>query len=81
MINKNFNKIISDRITSLRENNGLNIEQLAYRSGISKGGLSEIERGLKEPRSYTIIRICAGLGISISDFYDFEEIKNFQNSL
>ena len=54
-------------------------EQLAYQSGISKGGLSEIERNMKEPRTYTILRICAGLGITMKEFFDFQEIDNFMN--
>ena len=50
-------------------------------SRISKGGLSEIERNLKEPRIYTVLKICAGLGIRMKDFFDFEEINDFINTL
>lgn len=73
--------LICNRIKHLREANGLTLEQLAYQSGISKGGLSEIERNLKEPRIYTIIKICAGLGISVNKFFDFNEIDEFMNEL
>lgn len=81
MTNQNFNKIIAKRILELRKGSNLTIEQLAYQSGISKGGLSEIERNLKEPRIYTIIKICAGLGISVNKFFDFNEIDEFMNEL
>jgi len=81
MTNKLFNKLICQRIYSLRKEKGLNLEQLAYQSGISKGGLSEIERNLKEPRAYTILRICAGLGISMKEFFDFKDLEDFKNSL
>lgn len=81
MINKDFNMIICNRISILRKEHKLTIEQLAYQSGISKGGLSEIERNKKEPRAYTILKICSGLGITIKDFFDFEEINNFTDSL
>lgn len=81
MKNKNFNKLICQRILSLRKDNGLTIEKLAYQSGISKGGLSEIERNKKEPRAYTILKICSGLGITMKEFFDFKEIDDFTNSL
>ena len=71
MINQDFNKIICQRISSLRKKHNITLEQLAYQSGISKGGLSEIERNMKEPRAYTILKICNGLGISMKEFFDF----------
>lgn len=80
MTNKVFNQLICQRILSLRQEKGLTLEQLAYQSGISKGGLSEIERNLKEPRAFTILKICAGLNISIKDFFDFRELEEFKNS-
>ena len=81
MSNKTFNNLICQRIHFLRKESGLNLEQLAYQSGISKGGLSEIERNLKEPRAFTILKICAGLNISMKEFFDFEALENFKNLL
>ncbi len=81
MINQDFNKIICQRISSLRKEHKLTLEQLAYQSGISKGGLSEIERNMKEPRAYTILKICNGLGISMKDFFDFQELETFSENL
>ncbi len=81
MTNSNFNKIICQRIADLRKQHNLTLEQLAYQSGISKGGLSEIERNMKEPRAYTIIKICTGLGITMKDFFDFKEINDFMETL
>lgn len=76
-MNHDFNKIICQRILNLRKEHKLTLEQLAYQCGISKGGLSEIERNMKEPRAYTIFKICAGLGITMKEFFDFEEIDKF----
>ena len=81
MPNKDFNKIICTRITTLRKERNMTLEQLAYQSGISKGGLSEIERNIKEPRAYTILKICNGLGITIAEFFQFETINNFASKL
>ncbi|MCQ2754206.1 MAG: helix-turn-helix transcriptional regulator [bacterium] len=81
MKNTEFNKIISKRIKDLRAAKNLTIEQLAYQSGISKGGLSEIERNMKEPMPYTILRICSGLEITMSEFFNFDEINEYENEL
>ena len=81
MINKDFNKLICNRILTLRKEHNLKLEQLAYQSGISKGGLSKIERNMKEPRAYTILKICSGLGITMKEFFDFQEIDDFTNLL
>ena len=81
MTNSDFNKIICQRILALRKERKITLEKLAYQSGISKGGLSEIERNMKEPRAYTILKICSGLGISMKEFFDFPEIENFANNL
>ena len=79
MTNKQFNKLICQRILALRKERNMTLEQLAYQSGISKGGLSEIERNMKEPRAYTILKICAGLGITMKEFFAFKEIDEFTN--
>ncbi len=81
MISQDFNKIVCQRIAQLRKERKMTLEQLAYRSGISKGGLSEIERNMKEPRAYTILKLCSGLGISMKEFFDFDEINDFMNLL
>lgn len=81
MINKKFNNVICKRILTLRKEHNLTLGQLAYQSGISKGGLSEIERNMKEPRAFTILKICSGLGITMKEFFDFKEIDDFINFL
>lgn len=77
MTNKEFNEIICSRISQLRQEKGLTLEQLAYQSGISKGGLSEINRGMKEPRVYTIFKICTGLDITMQEFFAFDKMDEF----
>lgn len=69
---KELNKQIGERIVALRKERGITMEKLAYESGISKGGLSEIERGMKDTRISTIFRICNTLEMSVKEFYDFE---------
>ncbi len=81
MTNKDFNTILCNRIAQLRKQHKLTLEQLAYQSDISKGGLSEIERCKKEPRAFTINKICSGLGIKMKEFFDFPELDEFTNRL
>ncbi len=77
MRDEKLGQILCNRISHLQRQYNLTIEQLAYQSGISKGGLSEIMHGKKEPSNYTISNICAALGISMSEFFDFEELKQY----
>lgn len=77
MRNQNLSKIICTRIVKLIKQNNLTIENLAYQSGISKGGLSEIVRGLKEPSNYTIAKICVALNITMEEFFSFKEIEDY----
>lgn len=66
-----LNQKIGKRITELRESKNKTLEKLAYESGISKGGLSEIERGLREARISTINKICETLEIKLNEFFNF----------
>ncbi len=77
MRDKRLSQILCNRISELQALNNLSLEKLAYQSGISKGGLSEILRCLKEPSNYTISKICIGLNITMDEFYNFEELKNY----
>ena len=81
MDKQEFNCILCKRITQLRKERGFTIENLAYQSGISKGGLSEIERCKKVPMVFTILKLCAGLGITIKDFFDFQDINDVMKNL
>lgn len=78
MTNDDFNKLICNRIFTLRKKYNLKMEQLAYQSGISKGGLSEIERCMKEPRAYTILKIYSGLGITMKECQAIAKILGYR---
>lgn len=81
MRDEKLGQILCKRIVNLIQENNLTIEQMAYQSGISKGGLSEIVRGLKEPSNYTIMKICVALNIMMADFYEFDELKDYIKSI
>jgi transcriptional regulator with XRE-family HTH domain len=67
----NLNQEIGQRITTLRKSKNKTLEKLAYESGVSKGGLSEIERGKREIRISTLMKICETLEIHLKEFFDF----------
>ena len=65
----NFNQKIGRTIKNLREEKGLTLEKLAYVSEFSKGGLSEVERGLREIKISSLEKLCKTLDVSLSDFF------------
>lgn len=66
MTNKTDLLKLGQRIGSLRKKKGLTLEKLAYEMGISKGNLSDIENGKRDPRYSTLKAIADGLEISLS---------------
>lgn len=54
-------------ISVLRKKRGITLERLAYEVGISKGNLSDIENGNRDPRYSSLRAIAHGLGITISE--------------
>jgi transcriptional regulator with XRE-family HTH domain len=54
------------QIQKLRKRKGLSIDSLANQAGISKGNLSEIERGMRNPRYTTLLQISWALECPMS---------------
>lgn len=52
-------------ISKLRRSKGITLEKLSYEMGISKGNLSDIENGKKDPRFSTFVAIAEGFEISV----------------
>lgn len=55
---------LSKKLSDLRRNRNLTQEQLSKRIGISRGYLSDIEIGAKEPSLSTLSKICRTLRVS-----------------
>lgn len=73
---------IGDRIKHLRKQQGLTLEELASRSELSKGFLSQLERNLTSPSVSTLDDILEALGSSLSEFFkeDSDERIIFRNA-
>lgn len=57
---------LGERISKMRKKRGITLEKLAYEMGISKGNLSDIEHGKRDPRYTTLMAIPEGMEIPIS---------------
>ena len=64
---------IGNKIKQLRIQKGLTLEELASRSELTKGFLSQLERNLTSPSIATLNDILEALGTSLSEF--FKEAK------
>lgn len=63
---------IGAKIRNLRNQNGLTQEKLADRTELTKGFISQMERGLTAPSVSTLLDIVECLGTNLSDFFHEE---------
>lgn len=61
---------IGEKIKSLRIQNSLTQEELADRSELTKGFISQVERNLTSPSVATLEDILEGLGTNLKDFFN-----------
>ena len=64
---------VGERIKFFREKQGITINKLATRSGVSQSYIREIELGNKQPTIEYLEYLCNGLNISLLEFFDVEE--------
>ena len=57
---------LGQRISIERKKRGITLEKLAYEMSISKGNLSDIESGKRNPTFTTLKAIAEGLDITVS---------------
>lgn len=72
-------RIIGERIKALRiERTGLVQEDFGNKIGLDRTYMSRVESGQKNLTLETLAKICEGLGISLKDFFDFDEGDYFE---
>ena len=64
---------IGERIKQYRVLTGLTQEELADRTELSKGFISQVERDLTSPSIATLMDILQALGITVSEFFNEEQ--------
>ncbi|MGM9960221.1 MAG: helix-turn-helix domain-containing protein [Allobaculum sp.] len=63
---------IGAKIKKLRKTSGLTLEELASRSELTKGFLSQLERNLTSPSISTLEDVLEALGTNLSEFFQEE---------
>jgi transcriptional regulator with XRE-family HTH domain len=64
------NHRIADRVRDLRAAQGLSLDALATRSGVSRSMISLIERGESSPTAVVLDKLAAGLGVALASLFD-----------
>ena len=73
---------IVHRIWELCDQRGLTINGLARISGLPPTSLKSIIYGTSQnPGVITLKKICDGLGISITEFFDTDEFRNLEQEI
>ena len=65
---------IAHHTRRLRGERGWSLDQMAGRSGVSKGMLVQIEQGGSNPSIGTLTRICEALDVTIAQLVDLGEL-------
>ena len=68
-----FLKAVGDRVRKLRTGRHISQEAFAKQLGYDRTYLSRVESGKQNITIGTLKRICDGLGVTVKEFFDFEE--------
>jgi transcriptional regulator with XRE-family HTH domain len=63
---ENVDKALANRLSTLRKNRGLSLDQAAQLSGVSRATLSRAERGETSPTAQILGRLSAAYGVTLS---------------
>lgn len=69
MDSDSINESIGNKIRDLRHRNGLTQQELADRTELTKGYISQLERGQVAPSVATLLDLIECLGMTASDFF------------
>ena len=64
------NQRIAERVRELRAAQGLSLDALASKSGVSRAMISLIERGESSPTAVVLEKLAAGLGVMLASLFD-----------
>ncbi|HXJ35293.1 MAG TPA: XRE family transcriptional regulator [Candidatus Eisenbacteria bacterium] len=65
-----LNRRIAERVRELRTAQGLSLEAVAGRSGVSRSMISLIERGESSPTAVVLEKLAGGLGVMLASLFD-----------
>ena len=65
-----LNQRIAGRVRELRATQGLSLDTLASKSGVSRSMISRIERGESSPTAVVLEKLAAGFGVPLASLFD-----------
>jgi transcriptional regulator with XRE-family HTH domain len=65
-----LNQRIAGRVRDLRAAQGVSLDALAGKSGVSRSMISLIERGESSPTAVVLEKLAAGLGVTLASLFD-----------
>ena len=68
-----INTRIARRVRELRDAQGLSLDALAERSGVSRSNISLIERGQSSPTAVVLDKLSTGLGVTVASLFEGSE--------
>ncbi|MDO4356639.1 MAG: helix-turn-helix transcriptional regulator [Clostridia bacterium] len=71
-------ELLGKRIRSIRSQMGLSQEEVAFRCGMQPSHIGFLERGQRNPSLETLERLALGLGISLSELFDYDQEPKVQ---
>src|SRR5699024_3749637 len=66
---------LGSRLSRLRERRHFTLEQVAERTGFSKGFISRVERDLTSPSVQSLVKLCQVLGINPGQLLDSPDVS------
>lgn len=70
---ENEKSVVSRRLRDVRAKKGFTVNELAAKSSVSAGMISQIERGISSPSVKTLERLRVALDISLTDLFSEED--------
>ncbi|WP_411681557.1 helix-turn-helix domain-containing protein [Clostridium thailandense] len=70
---KDFSLIIGKNLNNIRKQKNLSLDKVSELTGVSKGMLAQIEKGVSNPTVTTLWKIATGLNVSFSYFMEEED--------
>src|SRR5437867_1054434 len=65
-----LNQRIAERVRELRAAQGLSLDAVATKSGVSRSMISLIERGESSPTAVVLEKLAAGLGVTLASLFE-----------
>ncbi|MGP3911173.1 helix-turn-helix domain-containing protein [Nonomuraea sp. 10N515B] len=69
-----INQAVANNVRFQRSHRGLTLDQLAARSGVSRGMLVQVEQGRTNPSVSTLTRIASALGVTVARLVEVADV-------